>query len=80
MAVDRLADDDPEEISGGLCGQHELRQQPGTGMSAGTEIVEPRTRAEYYQARRPPLTGQAHQRTPRRNPPGTTPTPALVRR
>ena len=52
MAVDRLADDDPEEINGGLRGQHELRQQPGTGMSAGTEIAESRTRAEYYQALR----------------------------
>jgi hypothetical protein len=53
MAVDRLADDDPEEISGGLREQQpEHRQQPASGMSAGTEIAESRTRAEYYQALR----------------------------
>jgi hypothetical protein len=52
MAVDRLADDDPEEISGGLREQHEHRQQPANGMSAGTEIAESRLRAEYYQALR----------------------------
>lgn len=52
MAVDRLADDDPEEISGGFREQHEHRQQPANGMSAGTEIAESRTRAEYYQALR----------------------------
>lgn len=53
MGVDRLTDDDPEEISGALREQQpEHRQQPATGMSEGTEIAESRTRAEYYQALR----------------------------
>lgn len=53
MAVDRPADDDPEEISSGLREQwHEQYREPTNGMSAGTEIAESRTRAEYYQALR----------------------------
>jgi hypothetical protein len=53
MAVDRLADDDPEEISGSLREQqHEHRQQLANGMPAVAEISESRTRAEYYQALR----------------------------
>lgn len=53
MAIDRPADDDPEEISGSL---HEKRhghgRQAADGMSAGSEIAETRTPAEYYQALR----------------------------
>jgi hypothetical protein len=53
MAVDRPADDDPEEISDrSREKQHEHGRQPPDGMSAETEIAEPRTRAEYYQALR----------------------------
>jgi hypothetical protein len=53
VAVDRLADDDPEEIS------VSIREKPdGPGrhvredVSARAEIAETRTRAEYYQALR----------------------------
>jgi len=53
MAVDRPADDDPEESSSGLREQwHEQRREPVNGMSVGARIVESRTRAEYYQALR----------------------------
>ena len=52
MAVDRPAEDDQVEVSGGLREQHEYRQQPASEMSAGAEIAESRTRAEYYQALR----------------------------
>jgi Bacterial EndoU nuclease len=53
MAVDRPADDDPEEISRSRREkQHEHGRLPADGMSAETEIAEPRTRAEYYQALR----------------------------
>jgi hypothetical protein len=81
MAVDRLADDDPEEISGGLRGQHEHRQQPGNGMSGGTEIAESRTRAEYYQALRAAAdTAGASADTSPQSAWGTMPTRSLVRR
>jgi hypothetical protein len=60
MAVDRPADDDPEEISG------RFRENPGgpvrlpaDGTSKGGEIAEPRTRAEYYQALRAAVDEQA---------------------
>lgn len=53
IAVDRPADDDPEEISGGIREQqHEYRCVAAGGVLAGTEITESRTRAEYYQALR----------------------------
>ena len=53
MAVDRPADDDPEEISSGLREQwHEQSRESVNGMSAGAGIMESRTRAEYYQALR----------------------------
>ena len=53
MAVDRPADGDPEEISDrSREKQHEHGRLPADGMSAETEIAEPRTRAEYYQALR----------------------------
>lgn len=53
MAVDRPADDDPEQIGGGLPEKrHEQGRQPADGMSTGAEIADPRTRAEYYQALR----------------------------
>jgi hypothetical protein len=53
MAVDRPADDDPEDISGSIREkQYEHGGQPVDGIVAGKEIAEPRTRAEYYQALR----------------------------
>jgi hypothetical protein len=53
MAVDRPADDDPEESSSGLREQwHEQRRESVKGMSAEAGIVESRSRAEYYQALR----------------------------
>ena len=53
MAVDRPADDDSEEISVSRHEkQHEHGRLPADGMSGETEIAEPRTRAEYYQALR----------------------------
>ena len=60
MAVDRPADDDPEEISVSLREeQHDHGRQPADGMAAGAEIAEPRTRAEYYLALRAAVDQQA---------------------
>lgn len=53
MTVDRPASDDLEEVSDNRREkQHEHGRQPADGMSTETEISEPRTRAEYYQALR----------------------------
>jgi hypothetical protein len=60
MAVDRPADDDPEQISGSLRDkQQEHGRQPADGMPTGAEIAEPRTRAEYYWALRAAVDRQA---------------------
>jgi len=53
MAVDRSADDDPDEISHSRPEkQNEQDRLPADGMSAETEIAEPRTQVEYYHALR----------------------------
>lgn len=60
MAVDRPADDEPEQIGGSLPEKrHEQGRQPADGMSAGVEIADPRTRAEYYLALRAAVDRQA---------------------
>lgn len=60
MAVDRPADDDPEQISGSLPeNRHKHGRQPADGMSAGAEIADPHTRAEAYQALRAAVDQQA---------------------
>ena len=60
MAVDRPADDEPEEIGDSLRKDlPEDGREPVDGMSAGPEIAEPRTRAEYYQALRATVDQQA---------------------
>lgn len=60
MTVDRPADDAPEEISGSRREkQHEHDRLPADGMSGGTEIADPRTRADYYQALRAAVDQQA---------------------
>lgn len=87
MAVDRPADDDPEEI-----GDSFRDNQRGPGRlpadSASAEIAEPRTRAEYYQVLQAAADQQARvldaasasADTSRRDPPGTMQTRSLVRR
>lgn len=60
MAVDRPADDDPEEISGGLPDkQHEHGPGPADGTSPVGEIADPRTRADAHHALRTAVDQQA---------------------
>jgi hypothetical protein len=53
VAVDRPADDDPEDISGSIPEKpDEHDRHVEEGVSARAEVAETRTRAEYYQALR----------------------------
>jgi hypothetical protein len=52
LAVDRPAEDDPEEISAIIRGQQDGHGRHVESVPARAEIAETRTRAEYYQALR----------------------------
>lgn len=59
MGIDSPADDDPEEIRGSLREKHEHGRRAADDLSAGVELGESRTPAEYYQALRAAVDQQA---------------------
>jgi Bacterial EndoU nuclease len=61
VAVDRTADDDPEEVSGGIREKWDVpANQPEQSRPARGDVGETRTRAEYYQALRAAVDEKEH--------------------